>query len=295
MYRQASRPLLGLGRPALAAMARQQARTYAKKERPNPNRAALRANQRVSDTAAANQSAHMMKQQKGAIEEATVRYAGNIFPAAFFNYQYARAKSFAADFLSTFVLRFQSRPSFFKKPRAELYRSKARAAGTALHARLGQALAAGDRDVLRVVCTPALYETLSAALDKRKRHEKTTWEMVTLHRTWLAAHRVGVLPAPMPKNTMIQQAVVAVDSTQKLDRVDTRTGESIPGAARVQRRTEYLAITRRWNSATYAAGNWAIIGNVSETTPESWVQENARLAAMEAENAAKKLREAGLK
>ncbi|KAG7101227.1 hypothetical protein HYQ44_019245 [Verticillium longisporum] len=93
---------------------------------------------------------------------------------------------------------------------------------------------------------------------------------------------------------MIQQAVVAVDSTQRLDRVDVRTGLSIPGAARVQRRTEYLAITRRWNGSTYVAGDWKVIGNASETTPESWAQEQARIAAMEAENADKKLREAGI-
>ncbi|EEY15885.1 predicted protein [Verticillium alfalfae VaMs.102] len=309
MYRHASRPLLGLGRPSLAVMSRQQVRTYAKKERPNANRAALRANQRVSDTAAAAQSGNMMKQQKEAIEQATTRYAGSLFPgtfipvplsraprapSAFLGYQYTRIKSFASDFLSTFVLRFQSRPSFFKKPRADLYRARARAAGTALHARLGHALAAGDREALRAICTPALYETLGATLDKRSRHERTTWDVVATHRTWLAAHRVGVLPPPLPKDTMIQQAVVAVDSTQRLDRVDVRTGLSIPGAARVQRRTEYLAITRRWNGSTYVAGDWKVIGNASETTPESWAQEQARIAAMEAENADKKLREAGI-
>ncbi|KAG7106281.1 hypothetical protein HYQ45_018448 [Verticillium longisporum] len=309
MYRHASRPLLGLGRPSLAVMSRQQARTYAKKERPNANRAALRANQRVNDTAATAQSGNMMKQQKEAIEQATTRYAGSLFPgtfipvplsraprapSAFLSYQYTRIKSFASDFLSTFVLRFQSRPSFFKKPRADLYRARARAAGTALHARLGHALAAGDREALRAICTPALYETLGATLDKRSRHERTTWDVVATHRTWLAAHRVGVLPPPLPKDTMIQQAVVAVDSTQRLDRVDVRTGLSIPGAARVQRRTEYLAITRRWNGSTYVAGDWKVIGNASETTPESWAQEQARIAAMEAENADKKLREAGI-
>ncbi|PNH27927.1 hypothetical protein BJF96_g8716 [Verticillium dahliae] len=310
MYRHASRPLLGLGRPSLAVMSRQQARTYAKKDRPNANRAALRANQRVNDTAATAQSGNMMKQQKEAIEQATTRYAGSLFPgmhlhprpplprprapSAFLSYQYTRIKSFASDFLSTFVLRFQSRPSFFKKPRADLYRARARAAGTALHARLGHALAAGDREALRAICTPALYETLGATLDKRSRHERTTWDVVATHRTWLAAHRVGVLPPPLPKDTMIQQAVVAVDSTQRLDRVDVRTGLSIPGAARVQRRTEYLAITRRWNGSTYVAGDWKVIGNASETTSESWAQEQARIAAMEAENADKKLREAGI-
>ncbi|KAM0279044.1 hypothetical protein ACHAQH_004826 [Verticillium albo-atrum] len=309
MYRQASRPLLGLGRPALAPISRQQARTYAKKERPNANRAAFRSNQRVSDAAASSQAGNMMKQQKQAIEEATTRYAGSLFPgtfvplslartprapSAFLGYQYARIRAFASDFLSTFVLRFQSRPSFFKKPRADLYRSRARAAGTALHARLGQALAAGDRNTLRAICTPALYETLGAALDRRARNERTTWEVVTMHSTWLAAHRVGVLPPPLPKDTMIQQAVVAVDSTQRLDRVDVRTGLSIPGAARVQRRVEYLAIARRWNGATYVAGDWKVIGNATETTPESWAHEQAKMAAMEAENADKKLREAGL-
>ncbi|KAF3353150.1 hypothetical protein VdG1_00622 [Verticillium dahliae VDG1] len=180
MYRHASRPLLGLGRPSLAVMSRQQARTYAKKDRPNANRAALRANQRVNDTAATAQSGNMMKQQKEAIEQATTRYAGSLFPGTF-------------------------------------------------------------------------------------------------------------IP-----DTMIQQAVVAVDSTQRLDRVDVRTGLSIPGAARVQRRTEYLAITRRWNGSTYVAGDWKVIGNASETTSESWAQEQARIAAMEAENADKKLREAGI-
>lgn len=213
-------------------------------------------------------------------------------PSTFFKYQYARLKAHFWDVVSVIALRWRSRPSifaFYSKPRAGLYRSQSLAAGKALHARLGQALAEGDRDSLREICVDELYRTLSAAIDKRKPWERTTWSILQHHGARLAAHRVAIMPPPLPKNIMIQQAIVAIDTTQSLDRVDSRTGESIPGAARVQRRTEYLAFSREWNSDTYTSGPWKVIGNVKETTLDSWRKEEEDLKVMQAMQSEKAL------
>ncbi|ROT41706.1 hypothetical protein SODALDRAFT_331478 [Sodiomyces alkalinus F11] len=242
----------------------------------------------------------MSKMQKHALQAAARQYASKIFPGTFipmplskvpkkptifFKYQYTRLKAKFWDAVSVVTLRWRSRPSifaFYSKPRAGMYRSQALAAGKALHARLGQALAEGDRDTLREICIPELYQALSAAIDKRKPWERTTWSILQNHGARLVAHRVAILPPPLPKDLMVQQAVVAIDTTQSLDRVDSRNGESIPGAARVQRRTEYLALSKEWNSDTYTSGPWQVIGNVKETTLDAWQKEEENLKVMQA-------------
>lgn len=213
-------------------------------------------------------------------------------PGIFFAYQYSRLKAHLWDFLAVLGLRWQSKPTFTKKPRLQLYQSRALAAGKALHQRLGQALANGDRETLRAIATPALYDTLGATVARRSSWERISWEVLQNHGARLALHRAAVLPHPFPKDMCIEQAVVAVDTTQKLERFDTRSGESVPGSARVQRRTEHLAITREWNSATFEAGPWLVLGNVQETTPEAWQQGERDMKMQEQETIDKQLKQA---
>ncbi|KAL2758417.1 hypothetical protein ACRALDRAFT_1055323 [Sodiomyces alcalophilus JCM 7366] len=296
MFQPASRlAVLGRGRPAATTVIQSSRRSYSA---PGQN-SMLRSYQRQIEAMGKSQLQEMSKMQKQAMQSAARQYANKLFPGTFipmplskvpktpsifFKYQFARLKAKFWDALSVITLRWRSRPSifaFYSKPRAGLYRSQALAAGKALHSRLGQALAEGDRDTLREICINDLYQTLSAAIDKRKPWERTTWNILQNHGARLAAHRIAILPPPLPKNLMVQQAVVAIDTTQSLDRVDSRTGESIPGAARVQRRTEYLALSKEWNSETYTSGPWQVIGHVKETTLDTWRKEEEDLKVMQ--------------
>jgi protein MBA1 len=191
-------------------------------------------------------------------------------PKQFATYQYYRIKAKVLDYLAILSLRWQSKKTMFTKAAMGINRGKALAAGKALHARLGQAMASGDRGELRQIAMPRLYESLAATLDKRDRHTRATWEIITNHGARLVAHRCALLPKPFPDNMVVEQAVVAIDTTQKLERYDARTNELVPGSTKVQRRTEYVGIHRSWNKKTNESDAWSLLGNTKETTLEDW-------------------------
>lgn len=213
-------------------------------------------------------------------------------PNKFFKYQYWRTRAKVYDWLAILSLRWQSKKTAFTKAALDIKRGKALAAGKALHARLGQAMAAGDRGELRVIAMPRLYDTLATTLSKRDKNARYTWEILRTHGARLAGHRCAMLPAPYPPNMVVEQAVIAIDTTQKLQRVDARTGEADPESVKVQRRVEYFGIHRSWNSKTNVADDWAVLGNTKETTLQDWEKWVEYEALQAQDNVNKKLRQA---
>lgn len=191
-------------------------------------------------------------------------------PVLFFTYQWHALKNKAIDLFSLLGLRWQSKPGFLGKARLPIKRAPALAAGKALHARLNQAIAEGDRDTLRQITSPRLLTSLSGVVARRSSSQRVSWEIVEHHGARLVNHRATPLPPPCPKNIVIEQAVVAMDTTQKLQRIDTATNEVIPASTKMQRRTEYLGIHRMLNKATYEVDPWVVIGNTKETTLHDW-------------------------
>ncbi|EQB58946.1 hypothetical protein CGLO_00734 [Colletotrichum gloeosporioides Cg-14] len=152
----------------------------------------------------------------------------------------------------------------------------------ALHQQLAEALAAGDKDTLRQICVPHLYETLSATISRRKATHKLTWELLAYDgRPKLLSHRLAMLP-PAGKSPLLQQAVVGIVSRQRLGRVDKQTGEPVPQSMRVEKLDEYLVLSRSLDPQSYKPGKWIVWGNTKVTTMKSWKAEEAQVAAMEA-------------
>lgn len=210
-------------------------------------------------------------------------------PQEFLTYQYYHIRAKVVDFLAILSLRWQSKKTMFTKAAMDIKRGKALAAAKALHERLGQAMASGDRGELRRIAMPRLFDSLDLTLSKRDQSTTTTWEIVQHHGAKVVGHRCALLPAPFPANMVVEQAVVAIDTTQKLDRFDARTATL---TSKVQRRVEYVGIHRSWNNKTHEAENWALLGNTKETTMQDWNDWRAYEKNQAAENVEKKLKQA---
>ncbi|KAH6688869.1 hypothetical protein F5X68DRAFT_189645 [Plectosphaerella plurivora] len=210
-------------------------------------------------------------------------------PKEFLTYQYYNIRAKVVDFLAILSLRWQSKKTMFTKASLDIKRGKALAAAKALHERLGQAMASGDRGELRRITMPRLYDSLDLTLSKRNKSVTTTWQIMNYHSARVVAHRCALLPAPFPANMVVEQAIVAIDTTQKLERMDAR---DMAPRSKIQRQTEYVGIHRSWNKATNEADDWALLGNTKETTLEDWNNWLLYEKQQQQDNVNKKLKQA---
>ncbi|OHE95883.1 hypothetical protein CORC01_08880 [Colletotrichum orchidophilum] len=209
-------------------------------------------------------------------------------PKAIWEYTFARLKQRAQDFLTVFGAKVSSMPTWTTRPRCKLNRVKLVPEAKALHRRLGEAMAAGDKDTLREICTPALFQTLSAAVSRRKTTERLTWELLRYDgRPRVVSHKVAMMP-PLGRAPIVQQVVVAISSSQKLGKVDRTTGKPVKGGLRVQKQTEYFVMSRQFDPKTWAPKKWLVWGNTSATTMEDWELEKKGMADMERKDFAKR-------
>lgn len=179
-------------------------------------------------------------------------------------------------------------PTWTSRPRAQLTRSKIVPSAKSLHQRLGEAMAAGDKDALREICTPRLFETLSATISRRKASEKLTWELLRYNGSpKIVSHKVAIMP-PVGKGPVVQQVVVAISSTQKLGKVKKATGEPVAGGVRLQKQTEYFVMSRQFDPKTWAPKKWIVWGNTKATTLEDWKLEEKGIQQMEKQDFAKR-------
>ncbi|KAK1730059.1 hypothetical protein CaCOL14_013091 [Colletotrichum acutatum] len=209
-------------------------------------------------------------------------------PKALWAYTYARLKQRVLDFFAVFGAKVHSMPNWTTKPRFQLSYTKIVPEAKALHRRLGEALAAGDKDTLREICTPALYQTLSAVISRRKATEKLTWELLRYDgKPRIVSHKIAMMP-PLGKAPVIQQVVVAISSSQKLDKIEKSTNKPVKGGLRVQNQTEYFVMTRQFNPKTWAPKKWIAWGNTQATTMEDWKMMQKGIKDMERKDYAKR-------
>ncbi|KAK2041482.1 hypothetical protein LZ31DRAFT_556890 [Colletotrichum somersetense] len=308
MYRTA-RPLLGFG--AAAAVLRPQtfaralptakripaaARGYAGKANP----ADLRLSTRLNKQAALKDRGYASSEMEKSMAMMHIMLPGtfvpvpfsqlNKSPAALWEYGLALVKQRAKDFLTIVGAKVSSMPTWTSRPRARLDRAKIVPEAKALHQRLGEAMAAGDKDALRDICTPRLYETLSAAISRRRAGERLTWELLRYTaRPRVVSHKVAVMP-PIGRAPAIQQVVVAISSAQRLGKVDRATGQPIAGrdGLRVQSQTEYFVMSRQFDPKTWVPKKWVVWGNTKATTLEGWRLEEKGMQHMEKQDFAKR-------
>ncbi|KAF6827050.1 hypothetical protein CPLU01_09314 [Colletotrichum plurivorum] len=314
MYRSA-RPLLGLARPAArtvvfpsassssrnttfriaaAATPSLSSRGYAVKVQKADVRGAMRANIRLNKNSDSGyRASDMEKAQAEGMKH--ILLPGTFVPIplvdheknsvaavrTLLRYIWSRLKQHGKDFAAIASAKWMSMPTFRERPQLQLSWRQIAPTAKALHVQLNQALAAADRDTLRKICTPRLAESLSATVSRRKASEVLTWELIDHGKEpSVVSHKLAMMP-PVGKGPFVQQAVVRILSTQKLGKQDARTGESIEGALKVRKLTEYIVLTRQIEPKTYKPGEWLVWGTIAGTTPEDWAEEEKAMTLME--------------
>ena len=197
----------------------------------------------------------------------------------------------AQSLYSLLGYKLASAPTPFSRSRFKANRSNSIPTAKALHVRMNDAFAAGDRETLRAICTNDFYQTMVSAIDARPKGVRTEWELLRYDQTWyyprLADWRVAVIPRPGGgtrgrASRVIKQAVVSIASVQRIARYDDSPqggGAKIKGSKRVRHMLEHLVLQSEIDPKTYQAKPWRIWGTIPENTYESWREELANFAA----------------
>ncbi|KAK5632399.1 hypothetical protein RRF57_008113 [Xylaria bambusicola] len=146
----------------------------------------------------------------------------------------------------------------------------------ALHVQMSEAVASGDKETLRRVCSTELFHTLAGAIDARPRGMRTEWELVRykdpLRYPRLADFRCMYQPSAAGKRgsmRLIKQAVVTISSVQRIARYDdSKGGVKIPGSEREQHMLEHIVLQADVKSKTFESGPWKVWGTLPEMSFE---------------------------
>ncbi|KAI0972003.1 hypothetical protein F4678DRAFT_430823, partial [Xylaria arbuscula] len=155
------------------------------------------------------------------------------------------------------------------------FRARKRAcipAAKALHAQMSEAVAAGDKDTLRRICAPELFQTLAGAVDVRPAGTRTEWELVRYDQRLtyprLADFRISYQPLPAGGMRLLKQAVVSIASVQRVTRYDA-AGAKVPGSERERTMTEHIVLQAEVEDKTFESAPWKIWGTLPEMSFET--------------------------
>ncbi|KAI2463590.1 hypothetical protein F4781DRAFT_416159 [Annulohypoxylon bovei var. microspora] len=177
-------------------------------------------------------------------------------------------------FLSAKVVSMSLDKGKFRWPRFKYQKSAVVPAAKALHVQMSSALAAGDKETLRYICTGELYQTLAGAIDSRPKGVRSEWQLLRYNRLFryprLADWKVGYRPNG---SGLTKQAIVSIASAQHIARYDElKGGVMIEGSERVRHVVEHIVMQSNVSDATYEATPWKIWGTLPESTYESILQ-----------------------
>ncbi|KAI1129315.1 hypothetical protein F5Y10DRAFT_238677 [Nemania abortiva] len=197
--------------------------------------------------------------------------------------------------LSRLSVAFMSMPSRrLGWPKFRAHKRTSVPAAKALHVQMSEAVAAGDKETLRRICTSELFQTLANAVDARPPHVRAEWQLVRyedrLRYPRLADFRLASMPLQSTKTTrLIKQAVVSISSVQRLARYDMTDGGGggtlIPGSQRERRMMEHLVLQADIKEGTYEHGPWKVWGTLPEMSYETIRDETAAFQDLVAEQA----------
>ncbi|KAI0906132.1 hypothetical protein F4823DRAFT_608315 [Ustulina deusta] len=196
-------------------------------------------------------------------------------PVKFWRMAWLLAKNRAFALLSMLGVYIESMNRAFRWPLFRARRRNCIPTAKALHVQMSEAVAAGDKETLRRVCTTELFQTLAGTIDARPAGLRTEWELVRyrdrLAYPRLADFRVTYLPVPGGKAMkLIKQAVVSISSVQRLTRYDdAKGGAKVPGGARERHMTEHIVLQAEIKDKTYEAEPWKIWGTLPEMSYEA--------------------------
>ncbi|KAI1427234.1 hypothetical protein F5Y12DRAFT_180358 [Xylaria sp. FL1777] len=192
-----------------------------------------------------------------------------------------RARALASLLGVTFVS-MQKPNGGYGWPRLRTGKRASVPAAKALHALMSEAVASGDKDTLRRICTTELFQTLAGAIDSRPAGIRTEWELVRYDNKLvyprIADFRVVYQPSASAAGGMklMKQAVVGLSSVQRLTRYDDRAGGAkVPGGERERHMLEHIVLQAQINERTFETEPWKIWGNLPEMSFEMLLKDTA--------------------
>ncbi|KAI0162146.1 hypothetical protein GGR57DRAFT_453229 [Xylariaceae sp. FL1272] len=174
--------------------------------------------------------------------------------------------------LSHIGIKFMSMPTFFSWPAFKFNKGACVPTVKAMHVMMNEAVASGDMGTLRNICALEWYEVLAGGIQTRPRNTTMEWELVNYHREpHLASFMVNFQPPAYPGDPMqlIKQAVVCIESTQRLSKVVNGVKE--PGKPKTIK--ELIVVQAEIDQKTYEQGPWQIWGTVNEQSYKQLVEE----------------------
>ncbi|KAI5867726.1 hypothetical protein GGS23DRAFT_593013 [Durotheca rogersii] len=213
-------------------------------------------------------------------------------PTKFFHMLWLNLKARFQTLAMIVSVKVVSQPKLLlSRPRFRFGLSAAVPAAKALHSRMSEALAVGDKETLRSICTPELFRTLAATIDSRPPGVRAEWQLAHYDMAWryprVADWRVSFQPLRDGGNKLIKQVVVSIASTQRITRYDdSRGGVRIAGSDRIRpRMVEHLVLQATVDRATYQSSPWKIWGTLPEMTYESYRAELENVESLVASRA----------
>ncbi|KAI0008645.1 hypothetical protein F4779DRAFT_586184 [Xylariaceae sp. FL0662B] len=209
-------------------------------------------------------------------------------PKHFIHFLWLHGKNRLQTLWSIIGMKLMSMPKVLRsRPRFKARRGNAVPAAKALHVTMSEALAVGDKDTLRRICSGELYKTLAGTVDSRPRGERAEWELVRYDQRWryprLADWRFSYMPMHSGGMHLLKQAVVSIASVQRLARYDDNNGGAkIPGSERTREMIEHIVLQADIDQTTYQSGPWIVWGWLPETTYESYIEDIDNAKALQA-------------
>ncbi|PHH82020.1 hypothetical protein CDD82_7276 [Ophiocordyceps australis] len=197
-------------------------------------------------------------------------------PRDFVRYQWWRLRLWLSDLATIVQFKMDSAPK-----RSLSFRWKARRRDIAptaniMYRSLLEAFAAGDRATIQRLCTPSCAAHFTSALECRNPRQYTHFSVVAYNKPLfyprLASHKIHNSTDFNPDG-VVEQAVVAICSTQMTERRLYSTDAPVPGTLRTQEKIEYVVLTRFINIKTLQPDDWRIWGTTKATQLQDLVQE----------------------
>lgn len=154
------------------------------------------------------------------------------------------------------------------RPRFKARLSRIPPTAKTMYRELLEAFAAGDKETVRKLCTPHLAGQYTKAIDKRRATEGVRWELVKYSGSPRLKSYMIIPMNQHDKDTMTEQAVVSVTSTQRMSRTNRNMKDAVvPGSEKEQTGTEYVVLKRDYSKAEWRPlGEWQIWGTTEPTT-----------------------------
>ncbi|ORY67695.1 uncharacterized protein BCR38DRAFT_427923 [Pseudomassariella vexata] len=201
-------------------------------------------------------------------------------PSIFLRYGWQAVRNRVMNLVYRMVFRYTSKEKLLSRPRWKANRSAVIPAAKALHLQMNDAVAKGDKETLRQICTSELHHTLAGMIDSRPKGQRAEWQLLK-YKSGLGVYprltddKLALQPVPgAQENKLVRQVVVTIRSEQRMARYDDlKGGVLIPGSEKVRSLEEHFVLVTSISQRTWEQAPWKIWGTLPTSTLESYTEE----------------------